>query len=82
MRRRTCTEDGARRWRRDLAAVRPVVHGDEPIDVDVYQALARLTLRQRSVVFLAYWHDMTEAEIADVLAMSHGAGPSRSSPGT
>jgi RNA polymerase sigma-70 factor (ECF subfamily) len=62
----------ARRWRRDLAAVRPAIHGDEPIDVDVYRALARLTLRQRSVVFLAYWHDMTEAEIADVLAMSRG----------
>ena len=60
----------ARRWRRDLAAVRPAIHGDELIDVDVYRALAHLTLRQRSVVFLAYWHDMTEAEIADVLAMS------------
>ena len=60
----------ARRWRRDLAAVRPAIHGDELIDVDVYRALAHLTLRQRSVVFLASWHDMTEAEIADVLAMS------------
>ena len=62
----------ARRWQRDLAAVRPAIHGDEPIDVDVFRALARLTLRQRSVVFLAYWNDMTEAEIADVLGLSRG----------
>ncbi len=60
----------ARRWRRDLAAVRPAIHADQPIDVDVYRALAHLTLRQRTVVFLAYWHDMTEAEIAEVVDVS------------
>ena len=62
----------ARRWRRDLAAVRPDTHNDKPGDVDVFRALANLTLRQRSVVFLAYWHDMTEAEISEALDVSRG----------
>lgn len=61
-----------RRWRRDIAAVRPAAHVDVHTDVDVYRALAKLSLRQRSVVFFAYWHDMTEAEIADVLELSRG----------
>lgn len=61
-----------RRWRRDIAAVRPSAADDEQVDVDVYRALAKLSLRHRSVVFLAYWHDMTEAEIADLLGLSRG----------
>ena len=61
-----------RRWRRDIAAVRPSAVDGEQVDVDVYRALAKLSLRQRSVVFLAYWHDMTEAEIADLLELSRG----------
>ena len=61
-----------RRWQRDLAAVRPASHKDTHVDVDVYRVLANLSLRQRSVVFMAYWHDMTEAEIADVLELSRG----------
>ena len=62
----------ARRWRRDIAAVRPVAVDAVTVDVDVYRALARLPLRQRSVVFFAYWHGMTEAEIADLLDLSPG----------
>lgn len=61
-----------RRWRRDLAAVRPATVDDRPVDVDVYRALARLSLRQRSVVFMAYWQDMSEAEIGEVLGLSRG----------
>lgn len=61
-----------RRWRRDLAGVRPAAHDDVNIDVDVYRALAKLSLRQRSVVFFAYWHDMSEGEIAEVLELSRG----------
>ncbi len=61
-----------RRWRRDLVAVRPTAHHDEPLDIDVYRALANLSLRQRSVVFFAYWEGLTEAEIAAVLGLSRG----------
>ncbi len=61
-----------RRWRRDIAAVRPATQDEVHVDVDVYRALAKLSLRQRSVVFFAYWHDMTESEIARLLDLSRG----------
>ncbi|HWL45066.1 MAG TPA: sigma-70 family RNA polymerase sigma factor [Ilumatobacter sp.] len=59
-----------RRWTRDLAALRPPATVDATPDVDLWRAIAALSVQQRSVVFLAYWHDLTEAEIADTLALS------------
>jgi RNA polymerase sigma factor (sigma-70 family) len=59
-----------RRWQRDLVAVRPESSIDVTADVDLLRAVAALSVQQRSVVFLAYWHDMTEAEIADVLGVA------------
>lgn len=56
-----------RRWQRDLLAVRPEASTDALPDVDLLRAVASLSVQQRSVVFLAYWHDMTEAEIAETL---------------
>lgn len=56
-----------RRWKRDLLAVRPETSTDMVPDIDVLRAVAALSVQQRSVVFLAYWNDMTEAEIADTL---------------
>jgi|UPI00059DEE76 RNA polymerase sigma factor (sigma-70 family) len=56
-----------RRWQRDLLAVRPEATTDPLPDVDLLRAVASLSVQQRSVVFLAYWHDMTEAEIAETL---------------
>lgn len=56
-----------RRWQRDLLAVRPEATTDALPDVDLLRAVASLSVQQRSVVFLAYWHDMTEAEIAETL---------------
>lgn len=61
-----------RRWQRNLAAVGPDAASDVPVDLDVHRALARLSLRQRSVLYLAYWEDMTEAAIADELELSRG----------
>ena len=61
-----------RRWRRDIAAVRPAAQDDVHVNVDVYRALAKLSLRQRSVVFFVYWHDMTESDIAELLELSRG----------
>lgn len=56
-----------RRWQRDLLAVRPEAATDPLPDIDLLRAVASLSVQQRSVVFLAYWHDMTEAEIAETL---------------
>jgi RNA polymerase sigma factor (sigma-70 family) len=39
---------------------------------DVLAAVARLSLSQRAVVFLAYWEDMRPAEIARHLGLSEG----------
>ncbi|MDJ0954710.1 MAG: RNA polymerase sigma factor [Acidimicrobiia bacterium] len=46
----------------------------EPPEVrpDVLDAVARLSVRQRAVVFLAYWDDMRPAEIARRLSLSEG----------
>jgi RNA polymerase sigma-70 factor (ECF subfamily) len=59
--------DRRRRWERDLSAVAANVTADVIADVDVVHAIAALSLQQRSVVFLAYWQEMTEAEIAETL---------------
>lgn len=56
-----------RQWERDLNGLRPDASVDALPDVDLWRAVAALGVEQRSVVFLAYWHDLTEAEIADTL---------------
>lgn len=58
--------------RRDLVAVPEIASHDTPTDPDVIRALRKLSVAQRSVVFLAYWHDMTEAAIAETLGISTG----------
>jgi len=61
-----------RRWRRDLAAVRP--SSTSPTDEfgDVRRAVAKLTVAQRSVVYFAFWEDMSERAIADLLGIAPG----------
>lgn len=50
-----------------LAATTGVTNADDPPDPQIVRAVAGLSVRQRSVVYLACWEDMTEAEIARVL---------------
>lgn len=59
-----------RRWERDLAGIRPDVAEERSPDVDLWRAVASLSVQHRSVVFLAYWQDMTEADIADTLGVA------------
>jgi RNA polymerase sigma-70 factor (ECF subfamily) len=40
---------------------------------EVRAAVQQLSLRQRAVVFLAYWEDMTDQMIADHLGISSGS---------
>ena len=42
-------------------------------DIDLLRAIAALSVQQRSVVFLAYWHDMTEAQIAETLDVARSS---------
>jgi RNA polymerase sigma factor (sigma-70 family) len=62
----------SRRWRRDLHAITAHDAIDNPVDIDVIRAMSKLTIAQRSVVFLTYWNDMTEAAVADTLGLSAG----------
>jgi RNA polymerase sigma-70 factor (sigma-E family) len=41
-------------------------------DQQVFAALARLTVRQRQVVVLRYWSELSEREIAEMLHVSRG----------
>ena len=62
-----------RRWRRDLAAVGPA-SATQPDDFsDVRRAVARLSVTQRAVVYLAYWEDQPERAIAEHLGLSPGS---------
>jgi RNA polymerase sigma-70 factor (sigma-E family) len=46
---------------------------------EVINALQRLTRRQREVLVLRYWSDLTEAQIADTLGISRGTVKSTAS---
>jgi RNA polymerase sigma factor (sigma-70 family) len=61
-----------RRWQRDLAAIGPSHVGPLDTQIDVRRAVAALSLGQRAVVYLAYWEDQTEREIAQTLNLSLG----------
>jgi RNA polymerase sigma factor (sigma-70 family) len=47
----------------------------------VLGALRRLPARQREVLVLRYWHELSEAEIAAALGISSGAAKSAASRG-
>lgn len=77
-------------WRRKPSHERPsAVLPDRPDDVDhaeeharrdaLFRALRILTWRERSVVVLRYYEDMTETEIATVLGIAPGTVKSTAS---
>ncbi len=49
-----------------------VVHLPE-LRPEVQQAVERLSVRQRAVVYLTYWEDMTDQMAADHLGISAGS---------
>ena len=52
------------------APLRPA--GDPELRLSLEQALARLTTRQRTVLVLRYFEDLTEVQTADVLGIAPG----------
>lgn len=61
------------RWERDRRAAAAIKTTSVDSQFDVRQAVADLSVRQRSVIYLAYWEDMTERQIAEFLQLSHGS---------
>lgn len=61
-----------RRLREQRAATSEIAYPVET-DVDVLNALDRLSERQRAVTVLAYWESMTTNEISEALDISQGS---------
>lgn len=77
---RTVANTARSRRRSDLARQmreRRVASGDRydqaMSDLDVLAAVARLSIRQRAVVYLTYWEGMTPSEVAGTLGVSDGS---------
>ncbi|MEN9506131.1 MAG: hypothetical protein RI958_2057 [Actinomycetota bacterium] len=62
-----------RRWARDLAAIGPANMAAHDSFIDVRRAVAELSVQQRAVVYFAYWEDLPERAIADVLQIAPGS---------
>jgi RNA polymerase sigma-70 factor (sigma-E family) len=84
------TFDGARGRARRRSELEPAARAN-PIAIDpltavdgrteLLQALGRLPARQRTVLVLRYFNDLTEAEVAEVLGCSPGTVKSSASRG-
>ena len=62
-----------RRRTRELRAAGPDSTTPVYVDVDVLDAVARLSLRQRAAVVLTYWEDLKSDEVARRLGISEGS---------
>jgi RNA polymerase sigma factor (sigma-70 family) len=63
---------GRRRWREHQAA--PAESVDPPeLRPEILTAVARLSLRQRSVIVLTYWNDLVPEAVATLLDISEGS---------
>lgn len=66
----TVGRSNRRRTRRESFAARTEVTDQPPISIEVRDAMGRLSLSERSVLYLAYWHDLTVDQIAHTLKLS------------
>ncbi|MBV9448745.1 MAG: SigE family RNA polymerase sigma factor [Streptosporangiaceae bacterium] len=73
----------ARRWRPVVAAPGRLADGTDVVDIRdaLVRLLAQLPPRQRAVVVLRYWEQLTEAETAAILGCSPGSVKSAASRG-
>jgi RNA polymerase sigma factor (sigma-70 family) len=59
-----------RRIRREQTVAHHETEDAATISVEVRDAMARLSLRERSVLYLSYWHELPIAEVATTLGLS------------
>jgi RNA polymerase sigma-70 factor (ECF subfamily) len=62
-----------RRRVREARYAPPNIAEPEEIRPEVLEAIARLSVRQRAVVYLTYWDDLDQAAAAELLAISEGS---------
>ena len=62
-----------RRWARELKVAASEVTEPPEYRPEVLAAVKRLSLRQRAVIFLTYWEQLTSSEIAGQLEISEGS---------
>ena len=59
-----------RRLAREIKAQQRHDTSDQPVDLDVLVALRKISERQRAVIHLTYWEDLTTGDIASLLDLS------------
>lgn len=57
---------------REAKAAQPESIAPVEVDVDVLQAVSRLSVQQRAAVYLTYWLDMPVDEVADRMDVTSG----------
>ncbi len=62
----------ARESRRTVRVAAPPLEGERPHLGHVRDAVRALSPRQRAVLYLAYWEDQTESQIAETLGLHIG----------
>ncbi len=67
---RSMRRSGLRRVAREQRAARPATLAPTTLSVEVADAMRRLSVRERSVLYLAYWLELPAAEIARTLDLS------------
>lgn len=71
---RSWARSRSRRERRDeLWAARRLADPELTPQPEIWEAVCALSVRQRAVVFLTYWADLTSEEIAVLLGISSGS---------
>lgn len=70
-------QNGRRRRREELVVARPrpvtAMRGMDEIPGDLLEALEGLSVQQRAVIYLTYWHDWSVAQVADALGIGDGS---------
>ncbi len=70
---RMVSRSAIRRRARELRAADASSSAVITVDPDVLEAVSRLSVRQRAVVFLAYWEDLRQRDIAARLGIGEGS---------
>jgi RNA polymerase sigma-70 factor (ECF subfamily) len=70
---RTSHRSSFRRQKLEVRLAPPEEASDPESPIDVANALAHLSQRQRAVVYFAYWEDQSSEEIASLLNISSGS---------